>query len=403
MTYPATVGQLSVWRDLEKIPRERHWEANLQFVWDLPEGTTDEQVRAAIEGLAARHGSLRTRYVVDDQGLPRQWITDETGQICQGRDDRPEAQEREQRQVIDVTEHLPWRALIVRNQLVVTIHHMAADGVAALIMREDFLRLLAGEDLPPARGPLELALEQQSRDNPRLRNAERHWRRTLAAAPRAGEHERDSERLGAMLRTGIPMPQAHELAAAAGASLSSVLLAVYHRALCAVTGETVHLLYSMSNNRYDDEQAGIVTSLNQWVPLLLDAGTSNPGAPLATVAEKVHWRHFSALKHGVYSPDAAAAARAEQPGADAGYHYNPMLTPPGFPSGDRPVPSTVEVYPSPRASGPGFYVIARGLTSLEFELRVSRPGWDGSRVRAFADHVLGELHALSPAATARSS
>ncbi|WP_433218760.1 condensation domain-containing protein [Dactylosporangium sp. CS-047395] len=401
MTYPATVGQLSVWRDLEKIPRERHWEANLQFVWDLPAGTTDEQVRAAVGKLAARHGSLRTLYVVDDQGLPRQRLTEDA--ITIGRDDGPDAPERELRQVIDVTSQLPWRALISRNTLVVTIHHMAADGVAALIMREDFLRLLGGEELPPARGPLELALEQQSRDNPRLRNAERHWRRTLAAAPRAKDETAASERIGAMLRTGIPMPRAHELAAAAGASLSSVLLAVYHRALCVVTGEPAHLMFSMSNNRYDDDQAGIVTSLNQWAPLLLDAATSNPGAPLATVAEKVHWRHFSALKHGVYSPDAAAAARAEQPEADAGYHYNPMLTPPGFPSRDEPVPSTVEVYPSPRATGPGFYVIARGLTSLEFELRVSRPGWDGSRVRAFADHVLAELHALSPAATARSS
>src|SRR5262249_30308679 len=157
-------------------------------------------------------------------GLPRQWITDETGPVGQGRDDRPDAQEREQRQVIDVTEELPWRALISRNTLVVTIHHMAADGVAALIMREDFLRLPAGEDLPPAGGPLELAVEQQSGDNPRLRNAERHWRRTLAAAPRAKAETVDAERIGAMLRTGIPMPQAHELAAAAGASLSSVLL-----------------------------------------------------------------------------------------------------------------------------------------------------------------------------------
>ncbi|WP_426511635.1 condensation domain-containing protein [Dactylosporangium sp. McL0621] len=415
-TYPATVGQLSVWHDLVRIPAERRWEANLQFTWDLPDGAAEQPVWDALARLARRHGSLRTRYVVDENGLPRQWPSEDTAavheQVRQGTADaaeRAEAERRELHTAIDVRTELPWRALLLLDAgrpaaLVVTLHHMAADGVAGLIMRDDFLRLLAGEELPAAPGPRELALAQQGADGGRLRTAERHWRRTLAAAPRvrSAEGAGGNERIGATLRTGIPMPQAHAMAATTGVSLSSVLLAVYHRALCAAGDETVHLMFSMSNNRYDDTQAAMVTSLNQWVPLLLDAGTSKPAEPLATVAERVHWKHFGALKHGVYSPAAAAAARAEQPDVDLGYHYNPMLTPPGFPSADRAAPPAVEYYEPARATGPGFYVIARGLTSLELDLRVGRPGWDGPRVRTFVDRVTAELHALSPAASGPS-
>ncbi|GAA3303744.1 hypothetical protein Dvina_13870 [Dactylosporangium vinaceum] len=419
-TYPVTVGQLSVWRELMEIPPERRWEANIQWLWDLPEGTTEPAVRAALVGLARRHGSLRTRYVDNGAALPRQWLIEDDDeleatvheQVCQGVApiaEQAEAELREQRAVIDVTTHLPFRALLLTDgdrpvRLIVIAHHLTADGVAAMIVREDFMRLLAGERLPPAPGPRELALEQQGAGDGRLRSAERHWRRTLAAAPRAAAPASGAapQRIGARVRTGIPMPMAHAATATTGASLSSILLAVYHRAICELTGEPRHLMFSLSNNRYGDLQADMVTSLVQWAPLIMEAELSRPGAPLAEVVEKVHWKHFSALKHAACSPDAIAAAHAEQPDADAGYHYNPMLAPPGFPSDDVPMPTAVEYYEPARASGPNFYIIVRGLTSLDLDVRVNRPGWDAPRVAAFVDRVTHELNTFARTANVPS-
>jgi hypothetical protein len=417
-TYPATVGQLSVWRDIEKMPPDRLWKANLTFVWDLPADppVEPEAVWRALARLAMRHGSLRTRYVVDGP-MPRQWlledgpadpdtpieaaVLDGVRQGTAGVAERAELEPRELQRAIDVTRELPWRAWLLLDgdrpaQVLVIVHHMAADGVAGVVMGEDLLRLLAGEELPPAFGPLELALEQHDDESGRgrLRTAERYWRRTLAAAPRAADPGAPPERVGATLHTGLPLPDAHEAATKTGASLASVLLTVYHRALCATTGERTHLMFPMSSNRYDERNAAIVTSLNQWVPLLLDL---DPAEPLDAAAAKAHWKSFSALKNGVYSPDAIVAIRDEHADADAGYYYNPMLAPPGFPSQDRPAPPAVQWYEPARATGPGFYLIARGLTSLELILRVNRPGWDRARAETFLDVVRRELSALGVA------
>lgn len=412
-TYPATVGQLSVWRDIEKIPPDRRWEANLAFVWNLPETgepIAEERIWQALGRLGMRHGSLRTTYTVDDDGFPRQRLLGDGGadpdgteaeilrQVRQGTADVAELAELEprvQQRNVDVLSELPWRAWILTDagrpvRVLIIVNHMAADGAGGLVMEEDFLRLLGGEDLPPAPGPLEMALDQQGEGSARLRNAERYWRRTLAGAPRPVETDVAQERVGATLHTGIPMPQAHEGAAKAGVSLASLLLTVYHRAVCSVTGERAHLMFPMSNNRYDERAARVVTSLNQWVPLVLDV---DPAEPFEQAAAKVHWKSFNALKNGVCSPDAILQIRAEHADADPGYYYNPILAPPGFPSNDLPVPSTVEWYEPARKTGPGFYLIGRGLSSLDLVLRVYRPGWDRPRVEAFVNNVQAELEA----------
>jgi len=187
VTFPVTVGQLSVWRDLEKLPPDRLWEANLAFVWDLPPGTwTAEEVWAALAALAIRHASLRTTYVVGADGLPRQRIAVETAgavldDVRQGTADVSEREAMEAgrlQEAIDVTARLPWRAWILTidgapAQVLLVINHMAVDGIASVLLREDFGTILGGTALPPAPGPLELALDQQGAGRPRLRNAER--------------------------------------------------------------------------------------------------------------------------------------------------------------------------------------------------------------------------------------
>jgi hypothetical protein len=389
-TYPATVGQLSVWRDIERFPPDRLWEANLSFVWDLPEGTwSEEQIWSALGKVAMRHASMRTTYVIDDEGFPRQRIAAATSeevlaQVRQGTADVADREAKDAAEIrrgIDALTELPWRAWIlldagVPRQVLVVVNHMAADGVASVVLREDFETILGGTDLPPAPGPLELALNQQGEGSGRLRNAERYWRRTLAAAPRRHEPE-DISTLGAVLQSGIPMPLAHEAMGKYDVTLASLILAAYYRGVQAATGEREVLLFPMSANRFDEQHARVVTSLNQWAPLLLDLEADEP---FPAILPKVHWKAFNALKNGVCSPDTIWQIRDEHsrldPPVDRGFYYNPMLAPPGFPSQDRLEAPKVDWFEHGRTTGPGFYLIVRGLTSLNLMFRVNRAGFD---------------------------
>ena len=76
-TYPMTIGQLSVHRDVERLPADRLWEANLQpLVWDIRTRCTVEDVWRALGALAERHESLRTNYLFEADGSPRQFLPD---------------------------------------------------------------------------------------------------------------------------------------------------------------------------------------------------------------------------------------------------------------------------------------------------------------------------------------
>src|SRR5690349_25070898 len=74
MAHLMTLGQLSVWRDIEKMPPDRWWEGNLFFRWAVPDGTSAGQVWSALGALGMRHESLRTTYDVSNLDTPRQRI-----------------------------------------------------------------------------------------------------------------------------------------------------------------------------------------------------------------------------------------------------------------------------------------------------------------------------------------
>ena len=210
--------------------------------------------------LAMRHESLRTNYLIDASGAPLQFIaTDDQArvmaQVAQGTADiaeLPALEESSYRQVIDVHSQMPWRVWVITEdgvpeKLVVLIHHMAADGAAALIMQDDFHALLAGEELPPPSGqPRLMALDQQGAGGARLRAAERYWRRTLEASPRVpADRPADHPMIGGTLHTGIPLELAHEGATRLEVSLQTVVLAACYQALRRVTGRSEFLLFQI--------------------------------------------------------------------------------------------------------------------------------------------------------------
>lgn len=389
-TYPAAIGQLSVWRDLEKMPADRRWEANLPFTWDVPAGHTDDEIWAALTALVSRHESLRTAFFLHDDGQLRQRVAVydpdvARASVCQGTIDAAdrEAVEFEQyRRDFDLGRELLMRAWIVTTDgtathVFVLLHHIAADAAAALVLQDDFHDILAGASLPPTTTPRALALRQHGDGASRLRAAARYWHRTLDSAPRRDLGAPAPVRIAATLHTGIPLPMAHDSAAKLDISVATALLSAYYRGIQKAIGQNRALIYGVSNNRFDADVARMVTSLVQWAPTVLEF---DAGDTFTEVAQKVHWKSFNALKYGACDPDAIFRIRDEfaamDPPVDAGFNFNPMIAPPGFPSTDVLQPSTIEWYDPARATGPGVYLIVRALSSIEVMISANRPGFD---------------------------
>jgi hypothetical protein len=446
-TYSMTIGQLAEYRDTSALPADHAWESNLSFVWDLRQECTVDQVWATFGALAMRHESLRTAYLVDSSGEPRQYLVADDPQTVlaladrgvpdrgvadRGVPDRGVADIAElaalkkdmQAQKIDIHRDLPWRAWVLTDggaptKVLFIVHHIAADGAASLILENDFHALLAGEPLPPPSGqPRSLVAHEQGVGARRLRSAERHWRRTLEAAPRVlpGARPAGGPMIGATVHTGIPLERAHEGAAALGVSVASVVLAAFYRALRLVTGSSEFLLLPMSANRFDATTATMVTSLSQRVPLLLafnsvgdGAGAGGLGlgpalgsdddddasfvdasftdASFADLAHRVHWKSFNALKNGVCDPDAIARIREEffelaDPPVDPGFNVNTILAPPGFAAPVDPEPATTKFYVPTCNNRPGFYLVTPGIERIDLIVRSNRADFDRAAIAA---------------------
>jgi Condensation domain len=405
-TYSMTIGQLSVYRDTQELPADKIWDSNLPYLWDLRQECTVEDVWAALGALAMRHESLRTNYLVDASGDPRQYlVADDLGTVFamvdRGVADITELaaiKESKYKQEIDIHCGIPWRAWVftdggVPRKVLFIVHHIAADGAASLILQDDFHALLAGKELPPPSGqPRTMVSNEQGISARRLLTAERYWRRTLDASPRSlpGAQRAGGPMIGATLHTGIPLELAHEGAAKLDVSVASVVLAAFYHSLRQVTGRSEILLLPMSANRFDAATTTMVTTLNQRVPLLLalnSGGSASASESFAELAGLVHWKSFSALKNGICDPDAIVRIRQEffelaNPPVDPGFYFNGILAPPGFAPPVDPEPPRTEFYQPTRTTKPGFYLIAAGIERIDLVVRSNRAEFDQSSITA---------------------
>ncbi|MEU7845174.1 condensation domain-containing protein [Micromonospora sp. NPDC049114] len=407
-TYPMTLGQLSVWRDIERMHPEKWWEGNLCFSWSLPENVTAVDVWRAVGALGMRHASLRTTFDVEDRADPRQRVAvdspdDVVAAVRQpdGETGMSRIETEEIQRAFTLTTDLPWRVWLTENdgrprELLVVIHHMAADGAGINTMERDFYALLAGETLPPAPQPADLATRQRSGDlDARLLAAESYWRKVLSAAPRRTPPA-PGPVLRATMHTGIPEPILRQAARGIGVTVAGVLLTAYCRAIIATgTTGTPVLLYPMSSNRFDPAVTSLVTSMNQWVPLL---ATPEPDEVFAHTARALYVRNMRALKHGVYDPDAVARIRedAEREGGplDPGYHFTFLLPPMVVQPPETIQESRIEWHVPIRSTGPGFYLMANADTTVRLTVRVIREGYQRAELEALLVAMRDDLMEL---------
>lgn len=339
---PVTFGQLSVWRSIQDLPPERRASANLLRTWKIPAGTTVVLLEHAIQHLITRHESLRTVYrftgvrgieqvVSSDASLPV--AACELGSRIHELVDSVAADLAAR--AFNIKREKPLRATVVTNQghpeyLVLCVHHMAADGAALEILHDELVTLLAGKDLAgPAPNCRALASEQMSTAwTSRRLAAERYWRRVFENAALTSDiGDATGTVLWAELRSTVVSKSVPELSRKLRVSIQSVIFAAYCKALCERTGGHQILVGLIAGNRVDPRYKGLVSSLDQLVPVLVDLRQNEQ---FDSFVLRVHRLAFTAYRHACFDVDSLQAVEREfgVNGSGAGFRYFFNFMPP---------------------------------------------------------------------------
>ncbi|MDW6065030.1 condensation domain-containing protein [Streptomyces sp. FXJ1.4098] len=317
---PLSYGQISLWRDIQRLPRSRWHEVNISAVWELPEGTGPAAVKDALKRLAHHHPSLRTTYDLSDPDNPVQLVHEPDSLSGlnvseEAADDIQETARRMAAAPFDLTREFGWRGRVIRRSgvathLVFTHHHLAADNWSQGILREEFQKALADpgslSDRADSYSLITMAEEQRGDAfKARRTAAERHWEKVLAASaelpePRSTSTERPSHVVQGAVRSTAAQTAAQQLADRLSLPKASVLLTAYTRAVARVCGLPSVPLRLQSSNRGNARWGSYVTSMNQWAAGCLDA---DPGADFGELAQAVNKAAFLAYRMGIYDPD----------------------------------------------------------------------------------------------------
>ncbi|WP_328537487.1 non-ribosomal peptide synthetase [Streptomyces sp. NBC_00344] len=191
---PLSFGQRRLWFLDRMHPESPEWVVPL--ILRVPANLAEGTVRSALDLLAVRHTSLRTRYL--SQGSePVQIVEEPTPVDLRIVDCPPDDAHEEVARAFDTGFDLAsgklWRALLVRRHddaeatLLVTIHHIACDGWSATLLEREFRAvcavLEAGEEPEAAATSPQYAdfavWQRQWRDKDRLAPQLDYWRREL--------------------------------------------------------------------------------------------------------------------------------------------------------------------------------------------------------------------------------
>ncbi|MER7792302.1 condensation domain-containing protein [Streptomyces sp. NPDC097640] len=326
-------GQISLWRDIQTLPRDRWHEVNISAVWELPEGTGTAAVKDALKALVHYHPSLRTTYDLSDPQNPVQLVHEpnslpDLNVSEEGVGDIEGTARRMAAQPFDLTSEFGWRGRVltrsgVATHLVFTHHHLTADNWSQGILREEFPKALAdpGSFLGRADSYSLITMAEDQRGDPfkaRRTAAERHWEKVLGASAEIPQQPRPTSADGrfpvlqASVRSTAAQSAAQWLAERLSLSKSSVLLTAYARAVAQVCGLPSVPVRLQSSNRGNARWGGYVTSMNQWAAGCLDAGS---GTGFGELAQNVDKAAFLAYRMGVYDPDSIRLIKQRFPSA----------------------------------------------------------------------------------------
>jgi hypothetical protein len=111
-----------------------------------------------------------------------------------------------------------------------------------------------------------------------------------------------------VLRSRLALSAAVARAAELKVPVPSVLLAAFCDAVHDLTGVDDLLVSTMCGNRQYPGTANLVSSMNQWVPLVT---RRRPGLPYERFVQQVHWDNLRSYRHGCYDADVRARTDRE--------------------------------------------------------------------------------------------
>ena len=357
---PLTFGQLSVWRDIDRLPRARWQEANMSNTFSFPEPVSRRRLCQALTRIQAKHESTRTCYDVSDPQRPRQRllpsqpITDV--EVVTG-DQAAAATEALRAKPFDLTRDRLLRVLAIADgpvsddpdaavltRIMLCLHHIAADGWSLGLLWTDLLAMLGigGQELPePPNSLLEVAREQHTGSGwaVKLKATQRHFRSVLQTpATDFSRRDADAGVLEAAVETSWLAVAAQELADAHKVSMATVFTAAYLDAVAGFCGPGPIRIGLMTSNRFLQRWQHQVTSMNQLIPITVEA---DPDVPFAERLQPVQLATMRAYRIGLYDVDrvtpAALGIPIEQ--AQLGYvcTFNLMdMANPEYPDPDGP-------------------------------------------------------------------
>lgn len=314
---PLTFGQLVVWRDVDALPRSRWHEGNWVFSTDVRPGIGVASVRAAVDRLAERHGVLRTTYDVSDPAQPRQRVREPAELPLEFKAvtlDSAAAVQQASAQLrlepFDLRSQRPYRALLADSPgartLLISKHHIAVDAWSIGLLSAELTMMLDGNDdaLPaPSEDVCALAIEQRSAGWQRRREASERHHRTVLGAPAARFRELNPAQgtMQGYFESARLHTVATRIARECHVSLSSVLISAYALAVSKQCTDFPIRLALMSSNRFSERWAGLVTSLNQMLPVTIEVDDDCLRRP---ALEDVQARSLRAYRLAMFDYDA---------------------------------------------------------------------------------------------------
>lgn len=292
-TAPLTFGQMSVWRDIAALPRERWHEGNLVYRMEFPKPVSRRQLCQALTELEEKHESLRTVYEIDDPEhphqrlLPPQPVTDvET--VYADSEDVEARTEASHRRPFDLRVDRPIRVLAIAtgdptedaeaqniNGVFLCWHHIAVDGWSLGLLLMDVQALLGFGSEPRPNPPsslLAVAEEQRSSSFWRTKlKATQRYLRAVYQAEVTSFRDQVPERGGLQvaLESAPLYRAAHRIADEQNVSVSTVFTLALADAVSPHCKAGQIRMGLMTSNRFTERWRYYVTSMNQLIPILI--------------------------------------------------------------------------------------------------------------------------------------
>ncbi len=381
---PLTYGQLSVLRSLEGLAPGQRADGNVVNLWQIPPGIARQRLTDAWLELLRVNEGLRSTYRLDAGAngqavmpvpaarLEARRLADPSAAAA-----RAEANRWRARPFALVTEP-PSRAFLgvcdgAPRYLVSVIHHVAADGHARMLLREQFERILAGSSPQSAMQPAELAIQQREAGAVAERRMNYWcsvWRDLEEDDRRGGGSE---HKVCAEVFSRPALQAGQDIAASLQISVPAVVLAATVLALSRLKGRTGMTLGLMAANRFRPRWARIVTSMNQLAPVTLHAEGSRD---VEGYLRETYVKSMEAYWNGCYDVDELRSRLAGEshPNPDPvrfDIYFNFLGALVGDPPGQDAITS-VDWLDYKRSSGPLLSLVAATEEGLLLSARASR-------------------------------